>query len=185
MYVLRYKDDVDTYDVDFKRLDNIVEIKGRLPIREVGFYLSRTDHDDKWNYLDFNTLYKSDSSTLYYSNDGSVWVEPVRDVEINVCWNDAENALDKRPDKITATINSETVELDAPDWAKVYKDVPESVDIIVTDAEALDGYELTISGTEILYAIPKPYEPTIYEQLEEIADAVADIDERLYALEES
>ena len=184
MYVLRYKDDIDTYNIDFERLDNIVKIKGRLPIREVGFYLSREGFDDKWNYLDFKTLYKSDSSTLYYSNDGSVWVEPVRDVEVSVVWNDADNALDKRPDKITATINGETVELDAPDWEKIYKDVPESVDIIVEDAETVEGYNLTISGTSIEYAMPKPYEPTIDEQLAELADAVADIDERLYALEE-
>lgn len=185
MYVLRYKDDIETYDIDFKRLDNIVEIKGRLPIREVGFYLSRKGYDDNWNYIDFNTLYKSDSQTLYYSNDGSVWVEPTRDVEIDVIWNDADDALKNRPETITATIDGQEVVFNAPEWQKVYKDIPEHIKVKIEDAETVDGYDKEITDTSIIYSMPKPYEPTIDEQIAELTDAIADIDERLFALEES
>ena len=186
MYNLRYQNDDVSFEVDFKRIsDHVVEIKGAAPIKPDGFFLSRIGFADNWNYTDYSTPYKKIEGGVQFSNDGSVWVEPTRDVEISVTWNDAENALEKRPDAIGAVINELPAIIEAPDWKIVYEDEPESRAFTVNSAEEVEGYELSIEGLNIVYAIPKPYEPTLEEQIAELTDVVADIDERVYALEEA
>lgn len=78
MLKLTYLGDTNSYLVSFSNVsNNIVQITGEFPIKEVGFYLSREDKRDKWDYSEYKTVYKEIDGGVQFSNDGSVYVEPI------------------------------------------------------------------------------------------------------------
>lgn len=57
--------------------DHVVQVTGTdLPVKICGFYLSRLDIDDKWDYLNFKTVYRVIDNGVQYSDDGSEYVAP-------------------------------------------------------------------------------------------------------------
>lgn len=77
MLKLRYIGDEPSYEVEFsKSSNNICIIKGDIPIKTSGFILSRIGKEDNWDYSDFITVYKQEENKVWFSNDGSVYVEP-------------------------------------------------------------------------------------------------------------
>lgn len=78
MLRLRYVGSETDFLVAFSKLsDHIVEVKGDLPVNTSGFHMSRLDIDDKWDYTRFTTVYQEIDGGIRYSDDGSVYVEPV------------------------------------------------------------------------------------------------------------
>lgn len=81
MLKLRYIGDEPSYEVEFsKSSNNICIIKGDIPIKTSGFILSRIGKEDNWDYSDFITVYKQEENKVWFSNDGSVYVEPKKKV---------------------------------------------------------------------------------------------------------
>ena len=77
MLKLRYIGDELSYEVEFsKSSNNICLIKGYIPVKTSGFILSRTGKEDNWDYSEFVTVYKQEEGKVWFSNDGSVYVEP-------------------------------------------------------------------------------------------------------------
>lgn len=76
MLNMNYIGDSIIYPISFKLIsDNVVELKGDFPIFTAGFTLSRPNHDDKWDYSAFTTVYQKVDGGVRFSNDGSVYVE--------------------------------------------------------------------------------------------------------------
>ena len=185
MYDLRYQNQEVKYLVDFTRIaDNIVEVVGDFPILPDGFYLSRHDRCDNWDYTEYSTPYRKIEGGVQFSNDGTVYIEPSRDVIIEAGF----DGVDKQPVVVVVYRNGkeyETITLDRENGFKcVYTDEPISNTFEVF-ADDIEGADKVISGTTITYSLPAPYEPTIDEQISEMYDAIIDIDERLTTLEES
>ena len=83
MYVLRYIEDDNTYEVEAtKTADNLVTITGVFPVKEDGFILSRKGYEDNWNYTEYTTIYQTLAAGAIFSNDGSVAPEPNNEDEI-------------------------------------------------------------------------------------------------------
>ena len=77
MLKLKYICDDESYDVEFRTVaNNIVELVGNFPIKDTGFTLSRTEHEDNWDYTGYTTVYREIEGGVQFSNDGSVYVEP-------------------------------------------------------------------------------------------------------------
>ena len=77
MLKLKYIDDDESYDVEFRTVaNNIVELVGNFPIKDTGFTLSRAEHEDNWDYKGYTTVYREIEGGVQFSNDGSVYVEP-------------------------------------------------------------------------------------------------------------
>ncbi len=69
----------DIYDVQFSRISpNVVQVLGDLPFSDAGFTLSREGKNDPWDYPEYTTLYREIEGGLQFSNNGSVYVEPIR-----------------------------------------------------------------------------------------------------------
>lgn len=69
---------IEKYSVDFHKIsDNVVELVGNFPIQTDGFMLSRENMDDKWDYSGFTTVYREIDGGCQFSNNGSVYVEPI------------------------------------------------------------------------------------------------------------
>lgn len=66
------------HKIEFKRVnDHIVSVKGYLPAQTNGFKLSREGKNDNWDYKDYTTIYRELEGEIQFSNDGTVYVEPV------------------------------------------------------------------------------------------------------------
>ena len=86
MLNLQYVNEKTYYQINFKYLsENIVQITGDFPIKTKGFSLSRIGSPEViiGNYSEYKTVYKEIENGAMFSNDGSVYVKPLRRVTFN------------------------------------------------------------------------------------------------------
>lgn len=77
MLNMNYIGDSTAYSIEFNALSaNIVELKGNFPVKEIGFVLSRPDHDDNWDYSTYTTVYREIDGGAQFSNDDSIYTPP-------------------------------------------------------------------------------------------------------------
>lgn len=80
MLNLQYVNEKTYYQINFKYLsDNTIQITGNFPIKIKGFYLSRIGEPEViiGNYTEYTTVYREIDGGVIFSNDGSVYVEPI------------------------------------------------------------------------------------------------------------
>ena len=142
--VLKYKNEETTYDVEFKKISkNIVEIKGDFPIKDVGFTLSRPDMNDGWDYSSYTTIYKEIEGGVQFSNDGSVYIEPI--IPAPTAEELAEMEERERIDNINAQINNLKEQLASTDYkiikctecSMVGKEMPYDVNELHAERQAI------------------------------------------------
>ena len=81
MLELNYVGENAIHKIEFNKVSkNIVSIKGALPAQTNGFTLSREGRKDGWDYKEYTTIYREADGEIQFSNDGSVYVEPVPQV---------------------------------------------------------------------------------------------------------
>ena len=151
MLSLNYVGEHDSYEVEFDRNEHVVTLKGDFPIKTTGFYLSQPGKINDLNYTAFNTVYRVIAGGVQFSDDGSVWVEPTKDVTVQAIWDDHNNIDGLRPASVAVTVNGKVVMLEADAWSITYEAIKESEVIEVTDAADINGYDKTINGTTVAY----------------------------------
>lgn len=80
MLSFQYMNDTNTYNVSFEKLNkNHVKIIGDIPIKTNGFVIGRIGEPEAFtgDYSDYTTVYKEIDGGIIFSNDGSVYVEPI------------------------------------------------------------------------------------------------------------
>ena len=151
MLSLNYVGEYDSYEVEFDRNEHVVTLKGDFPIKTTGFYLSQPGKVNDLNYTAFKTVYRVIAGGVQFSDDGSVWVEPTRNVTVQAVWDDHDDIEGLRPKSVAVTVNGKVVMLEADTWSITYENIKESEVIEVTDAADIAGYDKTISGTTVMY----------------------------------
>ena len=151
MLSLNYVGEYDSYEVEFDRNEHVVTLKGDFPIKTTGFYLSQLGKINDLDYTTFKTVYKVIADGVQFSDDGSVWVEPTRDVTVQAVWDDHDNIEGLRPESVAVTVNGKAVMLEADAWSITYEAIKESEVIEITDAADINGYDKTINGTTVVY----------------------------------
>lgn len=77
MLNMNYIGDSTIYPVEFSTIsDNVVHLKGDFPVLADGFYLSRPDCNDNWDYSTYTTVYREIDGGAQFSNDGSIYTPP-------------------------------------------------------------------------------------------------------------
>lgn len=79
MLNMKYIGDITEYKVSFNKIgNNIVQIKGNIPIKTDGFILTRIGEPEAFtgDYSDYTTVYREIEGGVQFSNDGSVYVPP-------------------------------------------------------------------------------------------------------------
>ena len=176
MLSLNYVGEYDSYEVEFDRNEHVVTLKGDFPIKTTGFYLSQLGKINDLNYTAFKTVYKVIAGGVQFSDDGSVWVEPTRDVTVQAVWDDQGNNEGLRPESVAVTVNGKVMILEADEWSITYENIKESEVIEVTDAEDIAGYDKTINGTTVAYhhEYIDPT-PSLEERLNDLEIAVCEL----------
>ena len=176
MLSLNYVGEYNSYAVEFDRNEHVVTLKGDFPIKTTGFYLSQPGKINDLNYTAFKTVYRVIEGGVQFSDDGSVWVEPTRDVTVQAVWDDNNNIEGLRPESVAVTVNGKVVMLEAAAWNITYEGIKESEVIEVTDAADIAGYDKTISGTTVTYhhEYIDPT-PSLEERLNDLEIAVCEL----------
>ena len=151
MLSLNYVGEYDSYEVEFDRNEHVVTLKGDFPIKTIGFYLSQPGKINDLNYTAFKTVYRIIADGVQFSDDGSVWVEPTRNVTVQAVWDDHSDIEGLRPESVAVTVNGKVAMLEADTWSITYENIKESEVIEVTDATDIAGYDKTIDGTTVAY----------------------------------
>lgn len=77
MLKLQYVGEDTTHIVEFHRINkHVVQVKGDLPIKAIGFKCSKLVADNGWDYTAYTTIYKLIDGGAQFSDDGSVYVAP-------------------------------------------------------------------------------------------------------------
>lgn len=112
---LQYLNEETNYKIDFDKIsNNVVEITGDFPIQTDGFTLSRETYEDNWDYSAYATIYREVENGCQFSNDGSVYVEPV--IPIPTAEELAEMEEQERIANINAQINNLKEQLASTDY---------------------------------------------------------------------
>ena len=80
MLSFKYLNDTNTYSVSFEKLNkNHVKIIGDIQIKTNGFVLGRIGDPEAFtgDYSDYTTVYRELDGAVLFSNDGSIWIEPI------------------------------------------------------------------------------------------------------------
>lgn len=81
MIKIRYNNKINFEEVTFYRSNNIVTMTPTTP-NTSGFTTWKSDGKTPLgDFSDFNTVYKVDGESVTYSNDGSVYEEPIQPTE--------------------------------------------------------------------------------------------------------
>ena len=176
MLSLNYVGEYDSYEVEFDRNEHVVTLKGDFPIKTTGFYLSQPGKINDLNYTTFKTVYRVIAGGVQFSDDGSVWVEPTRDVTVQAVWDDHSDIEGLRPESVAVTVNGKVVMLEADAWSITYENIKDSEVIEVTDAADIAGYDKTINGTTVAYhhEYIDPT-PSLEERLNDLEIAVCEL----------
>lgn len=186
MLKIKFNDSAKMYPCEIEQAGNVVTLKGITVKNTSGFISYGSNGRVLRNRSDYSTIYRVLDNAIQYSNDGSVYEEPTRDIAIQINWvNDEE---DMRPDQVDVLVNKngsmENIILTEENgWEHVYEEIPISTpDYTISTGEVI-GYDKTINGTTITFEIPDAT-PSMQEQIDDLLDVVCDLDERVFALEE-
>lgn len=73
---MNYIGDSTIYPVEFSTIsNNVVQLKGDFPVLTDGFILSRSGHDDNWDYGTYTTIYREIDGGAQFSNDSSTYTQ--------------------------------------------------------------------------------------------------------------
>lgn len=181
MLILKFKDMENEYPVDFSQSGHIVTIKSteNIPQDESGFYLSREDRSDRWDYTAFNTIYRVISKNeIQFSDDGSKYIPPVRDVIVQAIFSDGDDVYGFRPDEVAVQMykNGKKTAIAtlkaSKNYKATYKDRPME-DVFTIDPPELLHYNMSSSGTTVTYSIVIPQPRTVSEA--DMAQALMDM----------
>ena len=81
MIKIKYNNSDTFYEVEFSRTNNTVTLKGITEPNTSGFFTYRLNGKQLGDFSDFDTVYKIDGNSVTYSNNGSVYVEPIQPTE--------------------------------------------------------------------------------------------------------
>ena len=132
MFSLIFLDNEEVFEVEFKKVSkNVIEITGDFPAKDCGFTLSRTGKDDGWDYSAYTTIYREVEGGIQFSNDGSIYTEPIEPVPT------AEELAEIEERKRVATIQNEIADLKSQ--------------LEATDYKVIKCMEYSINGLELPY----------------------------------
>lgn len=81
MIKIKYNNSDIFHEVEFSRTEHTVTLKGITEQNSSGFTTYRMSGEQLGDFSEFTTIYKVDCDSITYSNDGSVYVEPIQPTE--------------------------------------------------------------------------------------------------------
>ena len=81
MIKIKYNNENEFHEVEFSRDEHTVTLKGIIIPNASGFCTYRMSGEQLGDFSNFNTTYKVEGNSITYSNDGSIYEEPIKPTE--------------------------------------------------------------------------------------------------------
>ena len=178
MIKIKFNEIEKPINISFSMQDNIITLTGNVPKNTSGFIAYTVNDIVLGDYSDFTTIYRVLPDAVQFSNDGSVWVPPKKDVLIAVGWNDGDDVKGIRPAEVFINIlrngeKDKSIYLNSSmGWQYELTNVLES-DEYTINVEDVTDYSYSINGTSVVYTTEYP-QPEVLT-VDDVAIAVAEL----------
>ena len=178
MIKIKFNEIEKPINVSFSMQDNIITLTGNVPKNTSGFIAYTVNDIVLGDYSEYTTIYRVLPDAVQFSNDGSVWVPPKKDVLITVGWNDGDNIKGIRPAEVAIDIllngeKDKSIYLNSSmGWQYELTNVLES-DEYTINVEDVTDYSYSINGTSVVYTTEYP-QPEVLT-VDDVAIAVAEL----------
>ena len=178
MIKIKFNEMEKPINVSFSMQNNIITLTGNVPQNTSGFVAYTVNDIVLGDYSDFTTIYRVLPDAVQFSNDGSVWVPPKKDVLIAASWDDGDDVKGIRPAEVAIDIllNGEkykSIKLNSSmGWQYELTNVLES-DEYTINVEDVTDYSYLINGTSVVYKTEYP-QPEVLT-VDDVAIAVAEL----------
>lgn len=93
MIKIKFNNENTFHEVEFSRTENTVTLKGITEQNSSGFTTYRLTGQQLGDFSDFITIYRQGEGFIEYSNDGTVYEEPVKPTEEELKRNKIEGEI--------------------------------------------------------------------------------------------
>ena len=178
MIKIKFNEIEKPINVSFSMQDNIITLTGNVPQNTSGFIAYTVNDIVLGDYSEYTTIYRVLPDAVQFSNDGSVWVPPRKNVLITVGWDDGDDVKGIRPAEIVIDIllngeKDKSIKLNSSmGWQYELTNVLES-DEYTINVEDVTDYSYLINGTSVVYKTEYP-QPEVLT-VDDVAIAVAEL----------
>ena len=178
MIKIKFNEIEKPINVSFSMQNNIITLTGNVPQNTSGFVAYTINDIVLGDYSDFTTIYRVLPDAVQFSNDGSVWVPPKKNVLIAVGWDDGNDVKGIRPAEVAIDIllngeKDKSIKLNSSmGWQYELTNVLES-DEYTINVEDVTDYSYLINGTSVVYKTEYP-QPEVLT-VDDVAIAVAEL----------
>ena len=178
MIKIKFNEIEKPINVSFSIQNNIITLTGNVPQNTSGFIAYTVNDIVLGDYSEYTTIYRVLPDAVQFSNDGSVWVPPKKDVLIAASWDDGDDVKGIRPAEIAIDIllngeKDKSIKLNSSmGWQYELTNVLES-DEYTINVEDVTDYSYLINGTSVVYKTEYP-QPEVLT-VDDVAIAVAEL----------
>ena len=178
MIKIKFNEIEKPINVSFSIQNNIITLTGNVPKNTSGFIAYTVNDIVLGDYSEYTTIYRVLPDAVQFSNDGSVWVPPKKDVLIAASWDDGDDVKGIRPAEIAIDIllngeKDKSIKLNSSmGWQYELTNVLES-DEYTINVEDVTDYSYLINGTSVVYKTEYP-QPEVLT-VDDVAIAVAEL----------
>ena len=178
MIKIKFNEMETPINVSFSMQNNIITLTGNVPQNTSGFVAYTVNDIVLGDYSDFTTIYRVLPDAVQFSNDGSVWVPPKKNVLIAASWDDGNDVKGIRPAEVAIDIllngeKDKSIKLNSSmGWQYELTNVLES-DEYTINVEDVTDYSYLINGTSVIYKTEYP-QPEVLT-VDDVAIAVAEL----------
>lgn len=178
MIKIKFNEIEKPINVSFSIQNNIITLTGNVPQNTSGFIAYTVNDIVLGDYSDFTTIYRVLPDAVQFSNDGSVWVPPKKNVLIAASWDDGNDVKGIRPAEVAIDIllngeKDKSIKLNSSmGWQYELTNVLES-DEYTINVEDVTDYSYLINGTSVVYKTEYP-QPEVLT-VDDVAIAVAEL----------
>ena len=178
MIKIKFNEIEKPINVSFSMQNNIITLTGNVPQNTSGFIAYTVNDIVLGDYSEYTTIYRVLPDAVQFSNDGSVWVPPKKNVLIAASWDDGDDVKGIRPAEIAIDIllngeKDKSIKLNSSmGWQYELTNVLES-DEYTINVEDVTDYSYLINGTSVVYKTEYP-QPEVLT-VDDVAIAVAEL----------
>ena len=178
MIKIKFNEIEKPINVSFSMQNNIITLTGNVPKNNSGFIAYTVNDIVLGDYSEYTTIYRVLPDAVQFSNDGSVWVPPKKNVLIAASWDDGNDVKGIRPAEVAIDIllngeKDKSIKLNSSmGWQYELTNVLES-DEYTINVEDVTDYSYLINGTSVVYKTEYP-QPEVLT-VDDVAIAVAEL----------
>ena len=178
MIKIKFNEIEKPINVSFSMQNNIITLTGNVPKNTSGFVAYTVNDIVLGDYSEYTTIYRVLPDAVQFSNDGSVWVPPKKNVLIAASWDDGNDVKGIRPAEVAIDIllngeKDKSIKLNSSmGWQYELTNVLES-DEYTINVEDVTDYSYLINGTSVVYKTEYP-QPEVLT-VDDVAIAVAEL----------